>query len=90
MKPFDEVKNSKLVDETGFVNINKSTLQHVKYANVFAIGDCTNMPTSKTAAAIAAQSGFLARNLKDVMNGKGIDASKNVDFFILFIQLLSG
>jgi len=43
---------TKLVDESGYVTVKRETLQHVKYPNVFAIGDCANLPTSKTAAAI--------------------------------------
>ena len=46
-----ELWNTPLVDETRFVNVNKDTLQHNKYKNIFAIGDCGNTPTSKTAAA---------------------------------------
>ena len=38
-------------------------------ANVFAIGDCTNVPTSKTAAAVAAESAIIERNLTAVMKG---------------------
>lgn len=37
--------------------------------NVFGIGDCTNVPTSKTAAAVAAQSAILKKNLFSVMEG---------------------
>jgi len=43
--------NSALVDQSNFVAVDKYTLQHVKYKNVFAIGDCSTAPTSKTAAA---------------------------------------
>jgi NADPH-dependent 2,4-dienoyl-CoA reductase/sulfur reductase-like enzyme len=43
---------SKLVDEAGWLNVNKYTLQHVTYKNIFGIGDCTNIPTAKTAAAV--------------------------------------
>lgn len=47
------LKNEKkLVDQAGFLNINKDTLQHVKYPNIFGIGDCTSLPTSKTMAAV--------------------------------------
>ena len=46
-----------LTDAAGFLNVNKETLQHVTYKNVFGIGDCTNVPTSKTAAAIGEKSG---------------------------------
>lgn len=51
MSSIDVVRESPLVDSAGYVDVDKYTLQHVKYANVFAIGDCTNAPTSKTAAA---------------------------------------
>ncbi len=39
MQPFDEIKECKdLVDSTGYVDVNKETLQHKKYANIFGIG----------------------------------------------------
>ncbi|XP_071518937.1 sulfide:quinone oxidoreductase, mitochondrial isoform X2 [Panulirus ornatus] len=59
-----------LVDSAGFLNVNKNTLQHVDYSNVFGIGDCTNVPTSKTAAAVAGQCGVLRKNLSLTMAGK--------------------
>ena len=74
MSSLDVVKESPLVDGAGFVDVDKYTLQHVKYANVFAIGDCTNAPTSKTAAAAAAQGGVLEKNLVSVMKGKPLTA----------------
>ena len=70
MRAVDEVKKSKLADAAGFVDVSKETLQHKKYPNVFGIGDCTSLPTSKTAAAIAAQSRVLFKNLNEVMDGK--------------------
>ncbi|CAF0835650.1 unnamed protein product [Brachionus calyciflorus] len=76
MKPFEEVKNSPLVDQAGFVDLDKYTLQHKKYSNVFGIGDCTNLPTSKTAAAIAAESSVLTTNLNNLMNGKDPSVAK--------------
>lgn len=48
----DELSQCKqLVNAAGFVDVHQSTLQHTKYSNIFAIGDCTNTPNSKTAAA---------------------------------------
>ncbi len=35
--------------------MDKGTLQHGRYPNVFAIGDSADLPTSKTAAAICGQ-----------------------------------
>merc|ERR1712025_604660 len=48
-----------LVDTAGFLKIDKETLQHDRYKNIFGVGDCTNIPTAKTAAAVAAQLGIL-------------------------------
>lgn len=68
----DVLKNStsSIVDQTGFLDVNKSTLQHVKYNNIFGLGDCTNIPTGKTAAAVASQNKILARTIKEVMKDK--------------------
>lgn len=68
----DELRNNSgdLVNEAGFVDVNKNTLQHVKYENVFALGDCSSSPNSKTAAAVAAQCQVVYKNLSQVMDGK--------------------
>ncbi|NWX29106.1 SQOR protein, partial [Notiomystis cincta] len=62
--------NSPVSDESGWVDVNKETLQHKRYPNVFGIGDCTNLPTSKTAAAVAAQSGVLDKTISLVMKNE--------------------
>ncbi|XP_053332368.1 sulfide:quinone oxidoreductase, mitochondrial [Clarias gariepinus] len=67
MGPPEVLKGSSLEDEVGWLDVNKDTLQHKKYTNVFGIGDCTNLPTSKTAAAIAAQTAVLDRTITKVM-----------------------
>ncbi|XP_063053159.1 sulfide:quinone oxidoreductase, mitochondrial [Engraulis encrasicolus] len=67
MGPPDVLKGSPLADEAGWLNLNKETLQHQVYPNVFGIGDCTNLPTAKTAAAVAAQSSVLDRTISRVM-----------------------
>lgn len=41
-----------LTNDAGFVNVHKDYLQHTKFPNVFAIGDCSSSPNSKTMAAI--------------------------------------
>lgn len=53
MNTCDSIGNNKeLSNEAGFVEVNKDTLQHVRFSNIFAIGDCANTPNSKTAAAV--------------------------------------
>ena len=50
--PFIKSNSEDIPDSTGFVDVNKGTLQHTRHPNIFAIGDCTNLPTAKTAAAV--------------------------------------
>jgi sulfide:quinone oxidoreductase len=38
-------------------------LQHTRFANVFEIGDASNLPTSKTGDAVRKQAPVLVRNL---------------------------
>lgn len=52
MGPPDVLINSPVSDAIGWVDVDKETLQHKRYPNVFGIGDCTNLPTSRTAAAV--------------------------------------
>ncbi|CAO0791445.1 unnamed protein product [Mucor circinelloides] len=67
------IKESRLADAAGFVDVCKDTLRHNKYKNVFALGDCSNLPTSKTAAAITGESGVLKKNLIADIQGKKIE-----------------
>lgn len=62
----DFIKESPLAvpnNPLGWVDINKYTLQHNRYANVFGIGDASSLPTSKTAAAVRKQAPVLAENV---------------------------
>lgn len=65
----DFIKRSPLASEGGWVDVSKETTQHVRYPNVFSLGDASSLPTSKTAAAIRAQAPVLVANLLSVMNG---------------------
>jgi len=70
MGPPDILKGSPISDTTGWVQVDQSTLQHVnpEFGNIFALGDCSSLPTSKTAAAITAQAPILTENLFSVMD----------------------
>ena len=65
----DFVKNSPLANKEGWVDVDKYTLQHVRYPNVFGIGDASSLPTSKTGAAIRKQVPVLVKNLISFMQG---------------------
>ena len=55
MSAHSYIAESGLADAAGYLDVNKSTLQHTKYGNVWGLGDCTNTPNSKTAAAVFSQ-----------------------------------
>lgn len=67
MGPMDFLKNSPISDDSGWVDVDKKTLQHDRFKNVFALGDCSNLPTSKTGAAIRKQAPVVVENLILVM-----------------------
>jgi len=71
----DFIKQSPLADSAGWVDVNKATLQHNRFANVFSLGDCSNLPTSKTGAAIRKQSPVLVANLISQMRGEPLQQS---------------
>jgi len=74
-------KNAKLVlpdgPHVGFVDVDKYTLQHNSYKNIFSLGDSAALPTAKTGAAVRKQAPVLVKNLKDVMAGKSPSAKYN-------------
>ncbi|MCU0324228.1 MAG: NAD(P)/FAD-dependent oxidoreductase [Spirosomaceae bacterium] len=59
----DFIKNSPLANAAGWVDVDKNTLQHVRYANVFSLGDASGLPTSKTGAAIRKQAPVVVENI---------------------------
>jgi sulfide:quinone oxidoreductase len=59
----DFLKRSPLGNSDGWVDVDKFTLQHVRYPNVFSLGDASSLPTSKTGAAIRKQAPVLVKNL---------------------------
>ena len=70
MGPPSFLATSALADKDGWVDVDKATLQHKRFANVFAIGDCSNLPTSKTGAAIRKQAPVLVGNLISAMSSQ--------------------
>jgi len=66
----DWVKATDLADPAspaGYVEIDKHTLQHTRYPNVYALGDAGSSPNSKTGAAIRKQATVVATNLQATM-----------------------
>jgi sulfide:quinone oxidoreductase len=70
----DVIKQSPLAGPAGWVEVDKFTLQHPRFPNVFPIGDCSGLPTSKTGAAIRKQAPVVVRNLLSAMRGEPLTA----------------
>lgn len=49
-------------------------VEHPRYPNVFALGDASSLPTSKTAAAVRKQAPVLAEDLSAAMQSKPLPA----------------
>ena len=51
------------------MDVHQGSLQHAKYANIFALGDAGSTPNSKTAAAVRKQAPVVVRNLLRLIDG---------------------
>jgi len=68
--PPDEIKSSPLVNAAGWVEVNQATMQHVRYPNVYSLGDVCSTPNSKTAAAVRKQAPVVANEILSSVAGK--------------------
>lgn len=59
----DFVRSSPLADAAGWVDVDQETLRHKKYTNIWSLGDVTNAPNAKTAAAARKQAPIVAVNM---------------------------
>ncbi len=66
----DVVKASPLAGPGGWVEVDRATLQHVRFPHVLSLGDASSLPTSKTGAAVRAQAPVLVENLLAFLDGK--------------------
>ncbi|MFC5183815.1 NAD(P)/FAD-dependent oxidoreductase [Actinomadura harenae] len=69
----DWIKRSPLAgatDPAGYVEIDKHTMRHVRYPDVWALGDVGSSPNSKTGAAVRKQAPVVVANLLAAMNGR--------------------
>ncbi len=64
------LSNSPLADASGFCEVNPKTLQHVRYLNIFSLGDACSSPNAKTAAAARKQIVIVAENLLAAKEGR--------------------
>lgn len=76
MRAPDSVKNSPLAWQSGpmaaggWLEVDKATLQHKRYKNVFGIGDINGTPRGKTAATVKKSAPIVANNLVQAIQQK--------------------
>lgn len=73
----DFIKSSPLANAAGWIDVEKHTLQHNTYKNIFACGDAANLPVSRTGAAIRKQAPVLVHNLLALIKGEEMNAFYN-------------
>ncbi len=76
MRAPDAVKNSDLAWKDGpmaaggWLEVDKDTLQHRRYRNVFGLGDINGTPRGKTAATVKKSAPLVAQHIVDVVAGR--------------------
>ncbi len=66
----DFVRSSPLAAASGFIEVNEATLQHMRYPNIFALGDACSASNAKTMAAARKQAPVVAVNVLAALDGK--------------------
>ena len=71
------IRSSPLADKDGWISVDKFSLQHTQFPNIFGLGDASSLPTSRTGAAIRKQAPTLVDNLISFSQGKTLSAKYN-------------
>jgi sulfide:quinone oxidoreductase len=71
----DFVKKSPLANSDGWVDVDRHTMQHNAFSNVFSLGDASSLPCSKTGAAIRKQAPILVENILAAREGRELTGS---------------
>ena len=61
------IQDSPLANATGWLEVDKHSMQHLKFPNVFGLGDVAGLPTAKTGAAIRKQVPIVVDNIIKLM-----------------------
>ena len=72
MKAPDVVANSAIGSKKGWVPVNKETMRHVKYNNVWCLGDVAAVPMGKTGGSARKQYKVVVSNMIASMEGKSL------------------
>ena len=68
------MKDAGLTDTVGQVDVNKYTLQHKKFENIFAFGDVVGFDTTRTQNASISQNPIIKNNVLNFLHGREVNA----------------
>ncbi|AYU82361.1 Pyridine nucleotide-disulfide oxidoreductase, putative [Leishmania donovani] len=66
-------------DEASFMDVDHETLQHRRYAEIFALGDVAGVPSLKSYGAVSAQVPVVAHNVQQVLASQRAQAQQDRD-----------
>ncbi|KAG5493792.1 hypothetical protein JKF63_01624 [Porcisia hertigi] len=66
-------------DEASFMDVDHETLQHRRYADIFALGDVAGLPSSKSYGAVYAQVPVVAHNVRQALANQREQAPQTGD-----------
>lgn len=70
MGPHDFLKDNPVSDSNGYVDVDKNTLHHNRYDNIFSLGDAAGIPVKRSGAAVRKEAPVVVGNLLSLMSGK--------------------
>jgi NADH dehydrogenase, FAD-containing subunit len=73
-KGADFIGASGLGDDLNFVPVNKQTLQHGEFKNIFVIGDAAAVPASKAGSVVHFEAETVFENILSVIQNKEVEA----------------
>lgn len=73
----DFISSGPLANDKGWIDVDKFTLQHIRYKNIFGLGDASSTPNGKTGAAVRKQAPVVVKNLLSLMSGKELKEKYN-------------
>jgi len=66
------IEISNLADNNNLLDVDKHSLQHKRYSNIFGVGNVCNLPTVSSESATLAQAVTVAQNINSTFFDKAI------------------
>jgi len=72
MKAPKEIAQSEVASANGWIPVNQETLQHVKYPNIFSLGDIAAVALGKTGGSVRKQYKIVANNIISAIKNEAL------------------